>query len=81
MLTDQNLYVEDVYPGGTPKSSVVMPAAKTARPNRVFAEALLENSTTRQRRSPLDWAFSFLIHFAILVLLLSYRFIFRKELT
>ena len=38
--------------------------------NRVFAEALLENSTTRQRRSPMDWALSFFIHFAILFVLL-----------
>ena len=70
MLTDQNLLLEDVYPGHAPKRSVVLPAPEIARPNRVFAEALLENSTTRQRRSPMDWAFSFFIHFAILVLLL-----------
>ena len=43
---------------------------KLRMPNRVFAEALLENSTTRQRRSPMDWALSFFIHFAILLLLL-----------
>jgi protein TonB len=70
MLTDQNLLLEDVYPGHAPKRSVVLPAPEIARPNHVFAEALLENSTTRQRRSPMDWAFSFFIHFAILVLLL-----------
>ena len=70
MLTEQNLFLEDVYPGGRPKRSVVLPAPKIALPNRVFAEALLENSTTRQRRSPMDWAVSFFIHFAILVLLL-----------
>src|SRR5271169_104063 len=70
MLTEQDLYLEDVYPGGRPKSSVVLPPPSHPLQNRVFAEALLENSTTRQRRSPRDWALSFFIHFAILLLLL-----------
>jgi protein TonB len=70
MLGEQNLFLEDVYPGGRPKSSVVLPPPKLAPQNRVFAEALLENSTARQRRSPMDWAVSFFIHFAILLLLL-----------
>jgi periplasmic protein TonB len=70
MLSEQNIFVEDVYPGGRPKSSVVLPPPEVARPNRVFAEALLENSTARQRRSPMDWAISFFIHFAILFSLL-----------
>jgi protein TonB len=70
MLSEQNLFLENVCPGGRPKSSVVLPPSKIAQENHVFAEALLEDSTTRQRRSPMDWAVSFLIHFAILVLLL-----------
>jgi periplasmic protein TonB len=70
MLSEQNLFLEDVYPGGRSKSTVVLPPPQFAKPNRVFAEALLENSTTRQRRSPRDWALSFFIHFAILLLLL-----------
>jgi protein TonB len=70
MLTEQNLLIEDVYQGGTPKLDVILPPPVAAHQSRVFAEALLENSTARQRRSPMDWAFSFLIHFAILILLL-----------
>lgn len=70
MLSEQNLFLEDVYPGGRPKSSVVLPAPNIAQQNHVFAEALLDDSTTRQRRSPMDWAVSFFIHFAILLLLL-----------
>jgi protein TonB len=70
MVSEQNLFLEDVYPGGRPKSNVVLPPPKIPLQNRVFAEALLENSTTRQRRSPMDWAISFFIHFAILLLLL-----------
>jgi periplasmic protein TonB len=70
MLGEQNLFLEDVYPGGRPKQSVVLPPPQMSKPNRVFAEALLEHSTTRQRRSAKDWALSFFIHFAILFLLL-----------
>jgi protein TonB len=70
MLSRQNLFLEDVYPGGRPKNGVVLPPPNMATQNHVFAEALLENSTTHQRRSPMDWAVSFLIHFAILTLLL-----------
>src|ERR1700688_2003829 len=70
MLSEQNLFLEDVYPGGRPKSSVVLPPPKSAAQNHVFAEALLDDSTPRRRGSPMDWAVSFFIHFAILLLLL-----------
>jgi protein TonB len=70
MISEQYLFLEDVNTGGRPSSSVVLPPPKIALQSRVFAEALLENSTTRQSRSPMDWAFSFFIHFAILLLLL-----------
>ena len=70
MISEQNLFLEDVYPGGRPRQSVVLPPPEMAQPTRVFSEALLEHSTTRQRRSPKDWALSFFIHFAILFLLL-----------
>lgn len=70
MLIEQNLFLEDVYPGGKPKSSVILPPPKMVQQSRVFAESLLENSDTRRRRSPMDWAVSFFIHFAILLMLL-----------
>ena len=70
MLSEQNVLLEDVYPGEVPKSSLILPPPEIASQSRVFAEALLEHSTTRQRRSPMDWAVSFFIHSAILILLL-----------
>jgi protein TonB len=70
MISEQELCMDDVYPGGRPKSSVVLPPPSAPTQNRPLAEALLENSSTRQRRSPMDWALSFFIHFAILSLLL-----------
>jgi protein TonB len=70
MLSEQNLLLEEVYPSGRSKISVTLPPTHIEHKNRVFAEALLENSSTRQRRSPMDWAVSFFVHFAILILLL-----------
>jgi periplasmic protein TonB len=70
MLSEQNVLLEDVYAGDRPKSSLILPPPEIAPQSRVFAEALLEHSTTRQRRSPMDWAVSFFIHSAILILLL-----------
>jgi len=80
MIGEQNLFLEDVYPGGRPQSTVVLPPPDRPPQNRVFAEALLEQSSTRQRRSPLDWAVSFLIHFAILFLLLFIPLFFTQGL-
>ncbi len=70
MLAAQNLSLEDMYPAGRPKRSVVLPPPNAATKNGILSEALLENSTTRQRRSPKDWALSFFVHFAVLFLLL-----------
>jgi len=69
MFGEQNLFLEDVYPGGRPRTAVTLPPSKTTPQNRLFAEAMLEHSTTRHRRSPIDLVMSFLIHFAILMLL------------
>jgi len=70
MLAEQNLSLEHVYPGGKPKNSVTLPPTSAAPKNGPLSEALLEDSSTRQRRSPRDWALSFVAHFAILSLLL-----------
>jgi periplasmic protein TonB len=80
MISEQNLFLENVYPGGRPKSRMVLSPPAVAPQNRVLAETLLEDSTTRQRRSPLDWAVSFLIHFAILFLLLFLPLFFSQGL-
>ena len=51
MSSGPNVFVEQVYPGRRPSSSVDLPPPKIPVPRRVLSEALLENSTTRQRRS------------------------------
>jgi protein TonB len=53
-----------------PKSKAVPPAPAEGANSRFFSEALLEQSTARQRRSPMTWAVSLSIQLAILVTLL-----------
>ncbi|HLJ24273.1 MAG TPA: energy transducer TonB [Candidatus Acidoferrales bacterium] len=80
MSSGQNLVLEDVYPGGRSPASTVLAAPSVTAHSRVFAEALLEDSSTRQRRSPMDWAISFLIHFTILILALLIPLYFSQSI-
>ncbi len=80
MQSEQNLYLENVYPVVGTKGNAPSPAPKIRMQSRVFSEALLENSTVRQRRSPMDWALSFFVHFAILFLLLLLPLYFSQGL-
>jgi protein TonB len=80
MLTEENLYLEEVYSGGAAAGRMPMPAQTAAAHCAVFAEALLENSTTRQRRSPMDWAVSFIVHFSLLALLIFLPLFFSQGL-
>lgn len=70
MSGEQNFCVEDVHPAGARTRIQVLPPPRRPQHNRILSEALLEHSTTRHRRSPREWAISFLIHFGILVTLL-----------
>lgn len=70
MISEQELVMGQVYPGGKPKSASVSSATPAAPRNRFFSEALLEQSSARQRRSPMTWALSLSIQFAILAVLL-----------
>lgn len=70
MLIEQSLVLENVYPASKPRPSVVLAPREAAPRRRVLAESLLENSTTRQRRSPLDWGVSLFIHAGVLSLLI-----------
>lgn len=47
------------------KSHVILPPSETDKDHDVFAEAMLEDNSTRQRRSPLDWIASIGVHFAV----------------
>jgi periplasmic protein TonB len=70
MLSEQYLFLENVYPGSKTKASIVLAPPELAPQQRVLAEALLENSSTRQRRRPMDWAVSLFLHAGVLSLLI-----------
>ena len=52
------------------RAHIVLPPPKGGPLQEVFAEAILEETSVHQRRSPLDWIASFLVHIAILGVLL-----------
>jgi periplasmic protein TonB len=70
MLSEQYLALEGVYPASKTKARIVLTPPDAAPQQRVLAEALLENSTTRQRRRPTDWAISLLLHVGVLSVLI-----------
>src|SRR3979490_1630325 len=69
MLNQHAFFLEDMN-GAKPKRSVVLPPTPVAAKQEVFAEAILERSSTRQKRHPLKWAVSLGAHAAVLFLLL-----------
>src|SRR5258708_10813669 len=79
MSTQSVLILEDMN-GAKPKRSVVLPSTPMAAKHDVFAEALLEKSSTRQKRHPLKWLASMGAHVAVLVLLLLMPLYFSQGL-
>jgi len=70
MQTQHILFVEDREGTVKPSLHVVLPPPKVQPPRDVFSEAMLENSSTHQRRSPFDWLVSLGLHIAIVSALL-----------
>ena len=79
-MSEQQLYLEDVYSGAPATVRMELPAPVKPAHSKVFSEALLENTTTRQRRSPLNWFISFIVQFAILAILLFIPLFFSQGL-
>ncbi|MBZ5661917.1 MAG: energy transducer TonB [Acidobacteriia bacterium] len=48
------------------RAHIELPPPKGGPTHEVLAEAILEHTSVHQRRSPLDWIASFVVHFAIL---------------
>jgi protein TonB len=70
MLNQQAIFLGGTRPLEQTRRHVVLPPPKVEPLHDVFAEAMLEETSVHQRRSPLDWIASFLVHFAILGVLL-----------
>jgi hypothetical protein len=70
MPTKHILLIADDEPSTIPQGHVVLPPSEADLQHVVFAETMLEDTSTRQRRSPLDWVAAIGVHFAVLAMLL-----------
>jgi protein TonB len=70
MQTQHFLLVGDIDPAGKSKAHVVLAPPRVEPLHDVFSEAMLEDTSAHQHRSPLDWIASIGVHFAILAVLL-----------
>src|SRR5467141_674964 len=79
-MLNQNVFFLEDMKGAKPKRSVVLPPTQVAAKQDFFAEAILEQSSTRQKRHPLKWAASLGAHAAVLFLLLLMPLYFSQGL-
>ena len=79
MLNSQ-VYVLEEMNDAKPRRGVVLPATQVVAKKDVLAEAMLERSSTRQKRHPLKWAVSLGAHAVVLVLLLLMPLYFSQGL-
>jgi protein TonB len=70
MESQHFLFVGEAEPAAKPSAHVVLAPPKVGPLHDVFAEAMLEDTSSHQRRSAFDWVASMGIHFAILAVLL-----------
>lgn len=70
MQTQHILFVDGAEAAAEERTHVVLPPPKVEPLHEVFAEAMLEDTSSHQRRSPFDWVAAIGVHFAILATLL-----------
>jgi protein TonB len=71
MQTKRFLFVGDTDRAAKERAHVVLPPPKAEPLHGVFAEAMLEDTSAHQRRSPFDWVVAIGVHFAVLAVLLT----------
>jgi protein TonB len=69
-MQEQILFVTDAALAAKRRAHIILAPPRVEPLHEVFAEAILDESSTHQRRSPLDWIASIAAHFAVLALLL-----------
>jgi protein TonB len=80
-MLNQNVFLmEDASPSSKPKIGAVLPPKEVAPMNNLFAEAILEESSVRQKRHPLKWAVSLVAHVTILGILILMPLYFSQGL-
>lgn len=80
MIVQHMLAIDDFGPERRPARYIVLPPPKIAPAHDVFAETMLEDTSVRQRRSPLDWAVSIVLHTAVLMALLIAPLYYTQQL-
>jgi protein TonB len=80
MSNPQSALLEETQDIGMPSKNMELPRAPAARQQDVFAEALLEATSTHQKRHPLKWLLSLGAHLAVLTLLLLMPLYFSQGL-
>jgi protein TonB len=79
-MLNQHVFFLGDMPGAGPRASVVLPPTQVASPQAVFADAILEGSSVRQKRHPVKWAVSLGAHVGVLILLLLMPLYFSQGL-
>ncbi|MCU1341569.1 MAG: TonB family protein [Candidatus Acidoferrum typicum] len=78
-MLNQHVFFLGDMPGASPRRSVVLPPTQASQ-QEVFADAILEGSSVRQKRHPLKWAVSLSAHLGVLILLLLMPLYFSQGL-
>jgi periplasmic protein TonB len=78
-MLNQHVFFLGDMPGASPRRSVVLPPTQASQ-QEVFADAILEGSSVRQKRHPLKWAVSLGAHLGVLILLLLMPLYFSQGL-
>jgi protein TonB len=80
MLNANIFFLEGTRDGVKPKTNVVLPPTDAVAQQNIFAETMLDSSSTLQKRRPLKWAVSLGAHVAVLTLLLLMPLYFSQGL-
>jgi len=80
MQCQQFLFTEEMQVAAKPKQHIILPPPQNLPQHDVFAETILEKSSVRQRRSPLDWAVPLAVHVVIVGTLLLIPLYYTKGL-
>ena len=70
MLNQHMLLLDETQSASRPDQGVILPPPKGNPAHDVFAEAILDETSSHQRRSPLNWAISLSVQIAVVAVLL-----------
>ena len=80
MRSHQLLFLAETQPMISPRTHILLAPPKLEPLDEVFAEAMLEDTSTHKRRGAFDWVASIGVHFAILSMLLILPLYFTTRL-